>query len=45
MPSEALSDKDEAMPPDMFAGLTKKLQILRSYMKEIDQGKKDKRSR
>ena len=45
MPSEALSDKDQAMPPDMFAGLMKKLQILRSYMKEIDQGKKDKRSR
>ena len=32
MPSEALSDKDQAMPPDMFAGLMKKLQILRSYM-------------
>ena len=45
MPSEVLSDKDQAMPPDMFAGLMKKLQILRSYMKEIDQGKKDKRSR
>lgn len=44
-PSEALSDKDQAMPPHMFAGLMKKLQILRSYMKEIDQGKKDKRSR
>jgi 3-deoxy-7-phosphoheptulonate synthase len=44
-PSEALSDKDQAMPPDMFAGMMKKLQILRSYMKEIDQGKKDKRSR
>jgi len=45
-PSEALSDKDQAMPPDMFAGLMKKLGILRSYMKEINQGnKKDKRSR
>ena len=32
MPSEALSDKDQAMPPDMFVGLMKKLQILRSYM-------------
>jgi len=44
-PSEALIDKDQAMPPDLFAGLMKKLQILRSYMKEMDQGKEDKRSR
>ena len=44
-PSEALIDKDQAMPPDLFAGLMKKLQILRSYMKAMDQGKEDKRSR
>ncbi len=36
-PCEALSDKDQAMPPDMFAGLMKKLQTLRSCMNEINQ--------
>jgi len=35
-PDEALCDKDQAMPPDMFAGLMGKLQLLRSYMKEIN---------
>jgi 3-deoxy-7-phosphoheptulonate synthase len=35
-PNEALCDKDQAMPPEMFAGLMKKLQILRSYMKQIN---------
>jgi len=44
-PCEALSDKDQAMPPDMFAGLMKKLQALRSCMHEINQGKENKRSR
>ena len=40
-PSEALSDKDQAMPPDMFSVLMKKLLTLRSYMEEInsDNGK------
>ena len=37
-PCEALCDKDQAMPPDMFAGVMKKLQVLRSYMKEINKG-------
>ena len=36
-PCEALCDKDQAMPPEMFEGLMKKLQILRSYMNEINQ--------
>lgn len=40
-PCEALSDKDQAMPPDMFAGLMKKLQALRSCMHEINQGKEN----
>jgi len=44
-PCEALSDKDQAMPPDMFAGLMKKLQALRSCMHEINQGKENERSR
>ena len=35
-PDEALCDKDQAMPPEMFAGLMKKLQVLRSYMKQIN---------
>jgi len=37
-PGEALCDKDQAMPPDMFAGLMGKLQLLGSYMKEINTG-------
>lgn len=37
-PSEALCDKDQAMPPEMFAELMGKLQLLRSYMKEINSG-------
>ncbi|MFH1241347.1 MAG: 3-deoxy-7-phosphoheptulonate synthase [Pseudomonadota bacterium] len=41
-PSEALCDKDQAMPPDMFAGLMRKLQVLRSYMKEINKGNGNK---
>ena len=35
-PNEALCDKDQAMPPEMFASLMKKLQVLRSYMKQIN---------
>jgi 3-deoxy-7-phosphoheptulonate synthase len=36
-PCEALCDKDQAMPTDMFAALMKKLQALRSCMNEIEQ--------
>ncbi len=36
-PREALCDKDQAMPPDMFGGLMKKLQVLGSCMNEIGQ--------
>jgi len=35
-PEEALSDKDQAMPPEMFANLVKKLRVLQSSMKGID---------
>ena len=34
-PCEAICDKDQAMPPETFGGLMKKLQGLGSYMKEI----------
>jgi len=37
-PSEAICDKDQAMPPKTFAGLMKKLGTLRSCMNEINQG-------
>jgi len=43
-PCEALCDKDQAMPPEMFEGLMKKLQILGSYMNEINQEKNKKTS-
>jgi 3-deoxy-7-phosphoheptulonate synthase len=43
-PAEALSDKDQAMPPEMFAGLMKKLGVLRSCMDEINNGKVEQRS-
>lgn len=43
-PCEALCDKDQAMPPDMFAGLMKKLNVLRSIMNEITQCKKNETS-
>jgi len=43
-PSEALSDKDQAMPPEMFGGLMKKLEVLRSCMNEINNGKAEERS-
>jgi 3-deoxy-7-phosphoheptulonate synthase len=33
-PSEALSDKDQAMSPALFAGLMKKVHVLRSHMNE-----------
>jgi 3-deoxy-7-phosphoheptulonate synthase len=35
-PCEALCDKDQAMPPDMFAGLMKKLQSLRFHINEMN---------
>jgi 3-deoxy-7-phosphoheptulonate synthase len=34
-PCEALCDKDQAMPPDMFVGLMKKLQLLHCHMNEM----------
>jgi 3-deoxy-7-phosphoheptulonate synthase len=34
-PRDALCDKDQAMPPDRFAGLMRKLRILRTTMNEI----------
>jgi len=34
-PHEALSDKDQAMSPVLFAGLMKRLQVLRSHMNEM----------
>ena len=37
-PSEAICDKDQAMPPNTFAGLMKKLGTLRACMNEINQG-------
>ena len=38
-PCEALCDKDQAMPPDIFAGLMKKLQLLHSYMNKNGLGR------
>lgn len=35
-PAEAMCDKDQAMPPDMFEGLMKKLAILRSSMNQLN---------
>ena len=35
-PEEALCDKDQAMPPEMFTNLVKKLRVLQSSMKGID---------
>ena len=36
-PCEALCDKDQAMPPDMFATLMKKLEMLQACMNQMDQ--------
>jgi len=41
-PCEALCDKDQAMPSDMFKDLMKKLQLLSSYMNEINKGNGDR---
>jgi 3-deoxy-7-phosphoheptulonate synthase len=35
-PCEAICDKDQAMPPEMFAGLMKKLQLLKTYVHEMN---------
>jgi 3-deoxy-7-phosphoheptulonate synthase len=35
-PRKAICDKDQAMPPDVFAGLMKKLKALGSYMNEMN---------
>ena len=35
-PCEALSDKDQAMPPDMFIRLMQKLKALRPFMNQIN---------
>jgi 3-deoxy-7-phosphoheptulonate synthase len=43
-PCEALCDKDQAMPPDMFAGLMRKLNQLRSIMNEVNQCKENETS-
>jgi 3-deoxy-7-phosphoheptulonate synthase len=39
-PEEALSDKDQAMPTVLFAGLVKRLQALRSRIDEMNGGRK-----
>jgi 3-deoxy-7-phosphoheptulonate synthase len=36
-PEEALCDKDQAMPPEMFARLVKKLKVLQSSMKRMNE--------
>jgi 3-deoxy-7-phosphoheptulonate synthase len=38
-PGEALSDKDQAMSTVLFAGLVKRLQVLRSQLNEMNGGK------
>ena len=43
-PCEALCDKDQAMPPDMFANLMRKIQGLRGFMKEMNQPGENKTS-
>ncbi|MBW1998315.1 MAG: 3-deoxy-7-phosphoheptulonate synthase [Deltaproteobacteria bacterium] len=35
-PGEALCDKDQAMSPEMFSGMMKKITLLGAYMKEIN---------
>lgn len=37
-PSEALCDKDQAMPPDMFSDLMRKLRVLSVSMREMEKG-------
>ena len=40
-PSEAICDKDQAMPPNMFATMMKKLRTLSLHMNEIHQISED----
>jgi 3-deoxy-7-phosphoheptulonate synthase len=35
-PDEALCDKDQAMPPEMFASLMRRLQALRIHMNDVN---------
>ena len=35
-PAEALCDKDQAMPPEMFASLMRRIQALRLHMDEVN---------
>lgn len=35
-PSEAMCDKDQAMPPEMFASLMRRLQALRIHMNDVN---------
>jgi len=35
-PEEALSDREQAMPPDMFAAVAKKIMGLREFMKRME---------
>jgi 3-deoxy-7-phosphoheptulonate synthase len=37
-PCEALCDKEQAMPPEVFANMMQKLRVLRSCMKQINGG-------
>jgi len=37
-PAEAMCDRDQAMPPEMFGGLMKKLNLLRSSMEGLSCG-------
>jgi 3-deoxy-7-phosphoheptulonate synthase len=41
-PCEALCDRDQAMPPDMFSNMMQKLHPLRSYMDKINNGGRDR---
>ena len=41
-PCEALCDKDQAMPPDIFANMMQKLNALQSYMDKINNGRRDR---
>ena len=34
-PAEALSDKEQAMPPDQFAAMARKLRAMQQHMKEL----------
>jgi 3-deoxy-D-arabino-heptulosonate 7-phosphate (DAHP) synthase len=43
-PCEALCDKDQAMSPDMFAGLMKKLNVLSATINEINRCKENETS-